>query len=230
MSDKTSAEARLATHAALNRQAPDSKNLYRDPTGSGVTVAWLSHVFDLDVRTVKTRLRHCPPKLTRQRGDTQQTTLYDLKEAARYLVTPAFSTSEYLRAVRRGDLPPALQQTIWDALLKRQKWEENAGDLWRTAKVREVLRSVFQNLKFTIQLWSATVEQQTELTRAQRDLIVVMADALQAELYDRLIKEMGAQQTASQLDEMDGLVGEKDVVKNLVARVESEDDEIDQLI
>lgn len=221
--------ARLEKHAMMNRQSPDSRNLYLDPTGSGVTVSWLATVFDMDEKTVRARLKHCPPKLRRARGEKMQTVLYDVKEAARYLVTPAFGTVDYLRAVKRGQLPPALQQTIWDALLKRQKWEENAGDLWRTAKVREVMRSVFQNMKFTVQLWADTVERQTELSASQRELIVRMADALQAELYASLVEKLASQSTGSQLEEMAELVGEDLDVKTLVTQVES-DDEIEALI
>ena len=230
MSKQNAIEARLQTHKAINSAAKAvTANPVSDPAGAGVSIAWLAQCFDLDVRTVKQRLRHCPARTRTQRGK-DIVTLYDIKEASRYLVTPAFATSEYLRAVKRGDLHPALQQTIWDALLKRQKWEENAGDLWRTAKVREVLRLVFQNMKFTIQLWAATVEQQTELSRAQRDLIVEMADNLQAELYSKLVSELDGQATPSQLAEMDELVGERDVVSDLMSRVESEDDEIEHLI
>lgn len=230
MSKQQAVEARLQTHMKVNQAAKAATaNPVSDPAGAGVSVAWLALCFNLDARTVKQRLRHCPARTRVQRG-SDVVTLYDIKEAARFLVTPALPTSEYLRAVRRGDLPASLQQTIWDALLKRQKWEENAGDLWRTTKVREVLRQVFQNMKFTIQLWAATVEQQTELTRAQRDLIVEMADNLQAELYGKLVAELNGQATPSQLAEMEELVGEKEVVSEILARADSEDDEIEALI
>lgn len=219
------AQSRLDRHMEMRRGSPAGT----DPTTGGVTVAWLATAFEMSPEAVRSKLRHCPVKMRRQRGSSVELR-YDLKEAARYLVTPAFGTADYLRATKKSELPPALQQTVWDALLKRQKWEENAGDLWRTAKVREVLRAAFQNMKFTIQLWADTVERQVELTQPQRDLIVEMADGLQAELYHHLVEGLSQQNTGSQLDEMADLVGESRTVKSIVARVEDPDDEIEELV
>lgn len=223
-------EARLEKLTAMRRQAPDSVGIYSDPTAKGVTVAWLAQVFEMTTAEVKTKLRLCPPKTVRRRGDKMLSTFYDIKEAAAYLVTPAFSTAEYLRAVKRGALPPALQQQIWDALLKRQKWEENAGQLWRTEKVREVLGGTFQTIKFTIQLWADTLERETELTADQRAAVIRMADGLQSEIYDALVRQAAESSTGSQIDEMPEHVGESAAVTSTVALVESEEDEIAGLI
>lgn len=223
-------DARLERLTAMKRQAPDSVGIYADPSAKGVTVAWLSQVFDIPIPIVKTKLRFCPPMSVRRRGTKMLTTFYSVKEAAAYLVTPAFSTADYLRAVKRGELPPALQQQIWDALLKRQKWEENAGQLWRTEKVREVLGGTFQTIKFTIQLWADTVERETELNQSQRNAIIRMADALQKEIYDALVAQQSENATGSQLSEMPEHVGEAALVTETIELVESEDDEIASLI
>ena len=92
-------DARLERLTAMKRQAPDSIGLHADPTGKGVTVAWLSQVFEIPQPVVKAKLKFCPPMSVRRRGTKMLTTIYDLKEAAAYLVTPAFSTADYLRAV-----------------------------------------------------------------------------------------------------------------------------------
>lgn len=227
---KDGLEARLERLVAMRRQAPDTLGIYTDPTGKGVTVSWLSQVFDIPVPVVKAKLKLCPPKTVRRRGEKMLSTYYDIKEAAAYLVTPAFSTADYLRAVKRGELPPALQQQIWDALLKRQKWEENAGQLWRTEKVREVLGGTFQTIKFTIQLWADTIERQTGLTPEQRAIVIQMADGLQAEIYESLVRQASEGSTGSQLDEMPEHVGESAAVVSTIALVESEEDEIAGLI
>lgn len=223
-------EQRLSRLTETKKQAPATGGLYADPLNRGVSVAWLAHVFDMDQATVKRKLGNCPVKTAKRRGTKQMTVLYDLKVASAFLVTPAFSTAEYMRAVRRGDLPPALQQTIWDALLKRQRWEENAGQLWRTDKVRTVLGSTFQTIKFTMQLWIDTLERQVEITDEQREHIVGMVDGLQSELYDALVAQMNDNATGPQLDEMGELVGESDTVVETISLVESEDDEIEQLV
>jgi len=223
-------DTRLSRLTETKRQMPATGGLYADPLNRGVSVAWLAHVFRMEQAAVKRKLGNCPVKTQRRRGDKMTTVLYDLPTAAAFLVTPAFSTAEYMRAVRRGDLPPALQQTIWDALLKRQKWEENAGQLWRTEKIRTVLGSTFQTIKFTMQLWIDTLERRVEVSDEQREIIVSLVDGLQAELYDALIQQMNENATGPQLEEMDELVGESGTVGETIARVESEDDEIEQLI
>ena len=227
---KDNVEERLQQITGMNRQAPDTQGIYTDFNATGVSVAWLSQVFGMEQNAVKAKLRHCRPKTMRRRGEKMMTVLYDIKDAAPYLVTPAFSTAEYLRAVKRGDLPPALQQTIWDALLKRQKWEENAGQLWRTEKVREVLGGTFQTIKFTIQLWVETIERQTGMTAEQREIIIKQADGLQAEIYDALVRRAGENQTGPQTDEMDEHVGEGALVGETITLVESEEDEIAGLV
>lgn len=219
----------LDRHTESGRLIPQ-KGQSANPVIRGVTASWLAEVFAMDLRVVKTRLRDCPVKSSHSRGTKMLTTHYDVKTAAAYLVTPAFSTAEYLRGVRRGDLPAALQQTVWDALLKRQKWEEAAGQLWRTEKIRDVLGVTFQSMKFTIQLWSETVERQTELSDAQRDLIIKMADSLQSDLYDALVENVGNSQTGSQLEELPDLVGEKGSLPEMLEVVDTWDDEIEGMI
>jgi hypothetical protein len=226
----TESHDQLRQHLETKRQAPDTKGLYADPLNRGVSVAWLAHVFDMDQTTVKRKLGNCPVKTQVRRGDKMTTTLYELPKAAAFLVTPAYSSTEYMRAVKRGDLPPGLQQAVWDALLKRQKWEENAGQLWRTDKIRSALGSTFQTLKFTMQLWTDTLERQVHVTDEQRELLVTLIDGLQSELYEALVENMAEVQSGPQLDELGQLIGEASGVASIVELVESEEDEIDQLI
>lgn len=223
-------ERALRQLTANRRQNDSPESIFVDPLNRGVSVGWLAQVFSMDITTVKRKLANCPVKTQRRRGEKQQVSLYDLKTAAAFLVTPAFSTAEYMRAVRRNELPAALQQAVWDALLKRQRWEENAGQLWRTDKIREVLGSTFQTIKFTMQLWVDSVEQQSELSDEHRQLIIGLVDTLQQDIYDALVSKVAEEMTGPQLDEMGELVGESGTVTETVTLVESEDDEIEQLV
>lgn len=219
------AAARLERITEARRQAPDAAGLHTDPAFSGVTVAWLAAVFGMDERTVKAKLKFCPVKRSRRRGRTMVTNFYDIKEACRYLVVPAVTTQDVLRELKRGQLPPALQQSVWDALLKRQTWEERAGQLWRTEKVREVLGSTFQSIKFTTQLWAETVERTTELSHEQRELIVSLSDQLLADIYASLVEQESASATGPQLSEMEEHVGETVPVPAVIHEVESDEDD-----
>lgn len=171
---------------------------------AGVTVSWLSQVFGMDPKTVKAKLADCPPLHRRKAGY-----VYHLPTACRYLIPPAISPEQFIKTMKPSDLPAAFQQTFWDAALKRQKWEENAGQLWRTEKVREVLGQTFQTIKFTIQLWADNLERQTGLTAEQRDLLATMTDSLQEEIYDALVKQAKDGQTGPQLSEIGEMIGEE---------------------
>lgn len=230
MTGTDGAAARLERMTEMRKQAPNGLSNASDPEKMGVTDVWLAQVFGFDIRVTREKLRWCPVKRVIRRGKTQQTTFYDLKEAARFLVVPALSTQDFMRELKRGQLPPALQQSVWDALLKRQTWEERAGQLWRTEKVREVLGSTFQSIKFTTQLWAETVERQVELSPEQRALIVKMSDLLLKDVYESLVQNSADRATGPQLSEMDDYVGEFDPVKSVIATVESPEDDIDYTI
>ena len=157
---------------------------------SGVTVAWLSQVFGMDPTTVKKRLGDCPPLYRRKAGY-----VYDVKVAAQYLVKPVFDVKAYLKNMRPSELPSQLQKEYWDAALKRQRWEERAGQLWRTDAVMETFGEVFKSLKFTLQLWADSLERQTGLSADQRKLLIAMVDSLQDELHKSLVGIADRRQT-----------------------------------
>ena len=220
--------ARLQRATETKRQSPDATGMHKDPTQQGVSERWLADVFEMDVKVVRARLKYCPTIRTRLRGKSTVQKTYDIKEAARYLVSPVVTTQDVLRELKRGQLPPALQQSVWDALLKRQTWEERAGQLWKTEKVREVLGSTFQSIKFTTQLWAETVERSSELSPEQRKIIVDMSDALLAEIYSALVQRAQEGSTGPQLSEMHEYVGEDQPVPEIVQQLEMDDAEIDE--
>jgi len=171
----SSLDERMQAHSAKQRAVNDSHGL-ADSALQGVTVSFLAQVFHMDPAKVKRLLVNCPVKETRKRGTKQTQHLYDLARAAPYLVEPVVSTEELLNQIKKEDLPPHINTAFWDAQLKRQKWEENAGELWRTETIRSVIGSMFQTIKFTIQLWADTIERQTGLTEEQRDVLNTMTD------------------------------------------------------
>lgn len=175
----------------------------------GVTASWLAQAFGIDVKDVKRKLAGCPPLVEgTNTGRGYQGRLYELRVAASYLVKPKISAANFLAAVKKAELPATLQQSFWDAMLKRQKYEENAGDLWRTAKIREVLGQTFQSMKFTIQLWVDTVERATGLTSDQRKILIEASDGLQGDLYATLVRQMDNGASGPQLAELPSMLDE----------------------
>lgn len=192
---------------AQNRQTRGVGGPMVEDMLQGVTVSWLAQVFGMDPKTVKQKLADCPPLHRRKAGY-----VYHLPTACRYLIPPAISAEQYIKTMKPSDLPTAFQQSFWDAALKRQKWEENAGQLWRTDKVREVLGSTFQTIKFTVQLWADTLERQTGLSLEQRELLTQLVDGLQEEIYKALVTQAGETSTRSQRGELNEMIGEPPVV------------------
>lgn len=203
--ERASAASALEAHAAARRQdmdgygapAPDNMEMLNvADVMHGVTVGWLATAFSMDPTTVKKKLRDCPPIHRRKAGF-----VYDLKQAAQYLVRPVFDAEQYLKSMKPSDLPTHLQEAYWSAMRKRQQWEADAGHLWRTEQVMEVFGDVFQTIKFAMQLWPDTVERALGLTAEQRVMLTGMGDELQNEIYKKLKQMPGLKHTPSSLAE-----------------------------
>lgn len=177
-----------------------------DAALGGVTVAFLAQVFQMDHNKVKRKLVNCPVKERRTRGTMQVQHFYDLKDAAAYLVEARVDPEEIIKKIRKEDLPPSISTAYWDAQLKRQKWEEQAGSLWRTDVIRSVIGSMFQTIKFTIQLWADTLERQTGLTEDQRAYLNGMTDELQKSMFEAIRENAQKNMTKPQIGELEDML------------------------
>lgn len=114
---------------------------------------------------------------------------YRVGDAAPFLCNVEFDVEEYLKGLSPKKMPPSLQKAFWSALRERQDYEENRGELWRTARVVEVLGEVFKSISMTAQMFEDTVSQQSELTPEQRRVIIELSEGLRtaakASLVDR---------------------------------------------
>ena len=172
----------------------------RDSIQSGFSVQWLAEAFNMSAQTVRNRLADCPVKGRRGRG-----TVYDLREAAAYLVQPNIDWETHLKGLRKSDLPTALQKDIWDARIKQQRFEREARDLWHTNDVVDKFTTIFLAVKSNIQLWPDTVERQIGVTDEQRALLVEMGDALLEDIYRATIDSVADHSTPSSVEALEGL-------------------------
>jgi hypothetical protein len=217
-------EANQLAQISTGRDSRDDRNDEMAAIfAKGVSVSFLAKVFRMAPQTIREKLARCEPlEGSGESGTKQKNYRYDLALAASYIVTPKLTPEQFLSAVKRADLPPAFQQQFWDAQLKRQKWEEQAGQLWRTEKVQEVLGTAFQSMKFTMQLWVDTLERETGLTDRQREVLIRLVDGLQQEVYDALVKMAESRQTGPMLGEVqvDGAI---QVGRHAVKQSEADD-------
>lgn len=158
---------------------------------SGVTVPWLQKAFGMGRGAVEKKLRGCPTIGTGK----NRTPLYDLKDAAAYLVTPKIDLDSYLRTVKPQQLPEHLRDAIWSARLKEQKWMEKAGDLWRTDLIREMIADVLQNIRTKLQILPDTAEREAGLSEEQFDAVQRVVEDLQDDVYKMILNLRNVQKT-----------------------------------
>lgn len=182
------------------RRARMEKGQLADDILNGVSVPFLARVFDMHVQTVRQRLATCPNIGQRTSGN-----LYDLKTAAGYLVKPQIDPATFLKRMKQHDLPPQLQEAYWSAILKRQKVEENAGDLWRTGDVLDVMGDMLKAIREATQLFPTTLERKTSLSDEQRELLIGLLDELQTDLHGRLVTLAKSRETRSVLAEVEDM-------------------------
>jgi hypothetical protein len=166
----------------------------------GVSIPWLVRVFRMGRAKVEMALRDCEPASTTPNGAP----LYDLKEAAAYLVEPKKDFKDRLKSITAKDLPDELKETFWNAKLKEAKYRALAGELWTTPSVMEVLGETFKTIKSTAQLWTDTIEDTVSLTDKQRALQVKLVDRLLDNLHKALVKQAQSKATKSLLEELEG--------------------------
>jgi hypothetical protein len=165
-----------------------------------VSITFLADVLQRDKKTVVKRLAGLAP-MGHHRGNIP---LYDFRQALEYLVTPRFNAAEAIKRMGTADLPMGLQKDVWDARLKQQKWMKEAGDLWATEDVLEVLGEAFQRLKTTTQLWIDQLAETHALPAEVRKDLTAMVDGLQKDLHTTLVEMPAEKSTRSQLSEIEG--------------------------
>lgn len=164
----------------------------------GVSANWLAQMFGHDKNTIAKKLAKANLEIVGRRNGGP---LYRLADAAPYLVKPQVDLVEYVRGLRPNDLPPMLNDAYWSAMLKRQKWEENAADLWRTEDVLEVLGDLNFQVRNTVNLWAEGIDRIEPLTDKQRQAIMVHADRLLELFYNMLVELPTKRKTQPSLNE-----------------------------
>ncbi len=167
----------------------------------GVSITWLAQVFRMDKNTVKKRIAPCDPV-----GKKQGHVVYSLRQACAYLVQPKVDIGQWIKNLRPNDLPPYLQAMYWDALLKRQKWEENAGDLWRTEIILDTFGELAMTIKSQVQLWVENVDRIHNLNEDQRKTITDQSDILLSEIHRILIESPSKKRTPNQAAEIEDML------------------------
>ncbi len=170
----------------------------------GVSASWLAQVFGHDKNTIAKKLASAGCEVVGRRNGGP---LYRIPDAAAYLVKPKVDLVAYIKTLRPNDLPPMLSDAYWGAMLKRQKFEENARDLWRTESVLKVFGDLAISFKTTANLWVEEVERIEGLTPEQRLLITQLTDRLLESVYQLMVEAPKNGHTPSSISD-DGVEAE----------------------
>lgn len=152
----------------------------------GASISQLGKLFRMDNRTVSAKLHATAPC-----GKRVGFPIYLVHEAAPALVGPK-DPHEIEAAIKRmhhSDLPPLLQKEFWNGLRAKQQYEEQRGDLWRTADVIERLADVFKIVRMQLLLLRDRAERETELSDKQRGIIENMVDGALMEMSKSLTEK-----------------------------------------
>ena len=145
--------------------------------------------------------------------------VYRIRDVARLFVKPnADDIAMVIAKTSARDLPPQLQKDFWAAQEARQKYEERAGNLWRSEVVAEAFMEVFKTIRMTMNLMADAVERETDLSPKQRGIVIGITDDLLAEVSRKLLENPAFANMKNSLETDDLADGEIDL-----ERVESDE-------
>ena len=150
---------------------------------NGVTIDWLRRVFRMTPSKCELKLRNCRIKSVTPGG----VPLYDLGEAAQFLVKPKMDLEEYLSDITVDMLPDRLKEGFWNSKLKQQRFEKNAGELWRTEAVIALFGSVLKDMKERLRMINTIAEREMGLTADQQQTLREIVNDVQAECYKHIL-------------------------------------------
>ena len=149
---------------------------------NGVTVDWLRRAFHLSTQTTDKKLQGARVIGVTDRG----VPLYDLADAAARLIQPKLNLRELLKSVKPDELPDNLREPFWNAKLKQQRYEKNAGELWRTEAVIQLFGSVLKDTKERIRMVTTLAESNLGLTTTQMEKLREIVNSVQGGIHEHI--------------------------------------------
>lgn len=160
------------------------------------TINQLASLFRMKGETVSRQLADLAPS-ARRKGFP----VYVIAEAASFLVKPGYEIEEKLRRMNQADLPALLGKEFWNGQRARQAFEEDQGDLWRTADVLAVFSEAAAALRMVLLLMLDSVERETSVTTRQREIIKRHTDggitAMNETLFEKFANHPAPQDNVS---------------------------------
>lgn len=155
----------------------------------GCSANQLAEIFNLKVPDVMRRLTGIDPVGVGRQGNP----IYRLRDAAARLVKipiTAAMIDRYMKGTNGKDLPPFVNKLYWEGAVVREKYREQAGELWSTADVSRVAADAFQSLRMSVLLIPDTLANDTDLTEIQMKIVQATVDNTLEEARVRLVDDL----------------------------------------
>lgn len=172
-------EARLKEHT-IQAEAVNAASFMKP-----VSVQFLSRVFGAHANTIQARLKNCPvAEIQTHKG--QPVNRYDFRTACQYLVEPRVELHDWIK--NQKQFPPDLQKAFWSGQREKQRWQLEAGELWHSEDVLEVLGRAFMEMKVAITLWVERMPGAEEMLTEQYGFFQDQCRTLIDEIHHRMIE------------------------------------------
>lgn len=153
----------------------------------GMSIRQITLLLDVEREALADMIRDAGIQPSGKRGGNP---IYLLSEVAPHVVqsvAPLLAPGDPNKLATRIQRKNAsTEKDYWDAQLKRQKFMEAAGDLWRTEKVIDTLASIFKHLRESIVVFLDSMEHESGLPVSQIEKTKRFGDALMQTMYDKL--------------------------------------------
>lgn len=171
----------------------------------GASTNQLAELFRMKSPDVLRRLGDLPPVGIGRQGNP----IYNVAEAAERLIRPQIHPhmiDVYMRSVNHSHLPPVVSKHYWEGKRVRERYRQEANELWLTEDVVRVAGLAFQTLRMTFMLLPDSLRDETDLTDRQFRVVQRVVDDALEEARARLVDDLlpGDDPARPGFDEEDG--------------------------
>lgn len=170
----------------------------------GASVNQLAEMFKIKSPDIMRRLGDLLPVGTGRQGNP----IYNVAEAAARLVPPVVTPEmidRYMRSVNHAHLPPMVSKFYWQGKRDREKYLQEANELWHTEDVVRVAGDVFQSLRLSIMLIPDVLRDEADLNDGQFQIVQKIVDEALEGTRARLVDDLGGSDSErSGFGEQDG--------------------------
>lgn len=139
-------------------------------TGGLATNADICKLFGLTDKTVRNKLSTLSPAMIQGSGK-----YYVLADVLPLIVKPK-NIADYIRTMNFSELPKDLTKEFWAGQRSQQIFLKEAGDLWPTNKVVDLVGEAFKTIAMKVKLLGDQIDREATMTPEQRRLVEGMID------------------------------------------------------